>query len=67
MGCFAMRINIIMLYYVVGEFGGSERCQVEADKFIPQHTAIGRHDTGLWTSKVCLPENFKCTVMSSCQ
>ena len=67
MGCLPMQINHILLYYVIGEFSSSERCQVEVNKFIPQHTTICRHDTGLWTSKVCLPENFKCTFMSSCQ
>ena len=67
MGWCAFRINRILLYYVIGEFSSSERCQVEVNKFIPQHTAICRHDTGLWASKVRLPENFKCAVMSSCQ
>ena len=57
----------VLVDSVVGEFGSSELGQVEVDKFIDQHTTVAGHDAGLWASKDCFPEDFKCTVTCYCQ
>ena len=47
--------------------GSSERPQVEVDKFILKHTRVAWHDTVLWTSKVCFPQDFKKAIASHCK